>query len=317
MNDILEPTIRCAELSEDGSYGKYVISPLERGYGTTLGNSLRRVLLSSLTGAAVTAIKIDNIPHEFSTVPGIIEDMTEIILNIKGVRAKLHTDSPKTVCISVTEGRTGELTAGDIVHDDEVEIMNPGHVIAHLNGESKVFIELTISGGRGYNTAEQNKNSNQVIGVIAIDSIFTPVKRANYTIENTRVGERTDYDSLTLEVWTDGTIQVDEALSAAAQYLIKHLNLFTTLTDTEMGLSFKSIEPKAEKNSELGKLIEDLDFSVRTYNCLKRAAINTVGDLISKTRDEMIKVRNLGTKSLDEVVAKLEEMGLHLADKED
>ena len=317
MNDILEPTIKCAELSEDGSYGKYVVYPQERGYGTTLGNSLRRVLLSSLTGAAVTAIKIDNIHHEFSTVPGIIEDMTEIILNIKGVRAKLHTDSPKTVCISVTEGRTGELTAGDIVHDDEVEIMNPGHVIAHLNGESKVFIELTISAGRGYNTAEQNKNANQVIGVIAIDSIFSPVKRANYTIENTRVGERTDYDSLTLEVWTDGTIQVDEALSAAAQYLIKHLNLFTTLTDTEVGLNFKTIETKSEKNSELGKLIEDLDFSVRTYNCLKRAAINTVGDLISKTRDEMIKVRNLGTKSLDEVVAKLEEMGLHLADKEE
>jgi len=317
MNDILEPTIECKELSEDGSYGKYVVSPLERGYGTTLGNSLRRVLLSSLTGAAVTAIKIDNIYHEFSTVPGIIEDMTEIILNIKGIRAKLHTESPKTVCISVTEGKVGELTAGDIVHDDEVEIMNPDHVIAHLNGESKVFMELTISVGRGYNTAEQNKIEGQAIGIIAIDSIFTPVKRANYIIENTRVGERTDYDSLTLEVWTDGTIQVDEALASASDILIQHLNLFTTLTATDSSLSFKSIETKSEKNSELGKLIEDLDFSVRTYNCLKRAAINTVGDLIARSEDDMIKVRNLGKKSLDEVIAKLEEMGLHLANNED
>ena len=317
MNDILEPTIECKELSEDGSYGKYVVSPLERGYGTTLGNSLRRVLLSSLTGAAVTAIKIDNIYHEFSTVPGIIEDMTEIILNIKGIRAKLHTESPKTVCISVTEGKVGELTAGDIVHDDEVEIMNPDHVIAHLNGESKVFMELTISVGRGYNTAEQNKIEGQAIGIIAIDSIFTPVKRANYIIENTRVGERTDYDSLTLEVWTDGTIQVDEALASASDILIQHLNLFTTLIATDSSLSFKSIETKSEKNSELGKLIEDLDFSVRTYNCLKRAAINTVGDLIARSEDDMIKVRNLGKKSLDEVIAKLEEMGLHLANNED
>ncbi|HAW15216.1 MAG: DNA-directed RNA polymerase subunit alpha [Clostridiales bacterium] len=317
MNDILEPTIECKELSDNGSYGKYVISPLERGYGTTLGNSLRRVLLSSLTGAAVTAIKIDDTYHEFSIVPGIIEDMTEIILNIKGIRAKLHTESPKTVCISVTEGKVGELTAGDIVHDDEVEIMNPDHVIAHLNGESKVFMELTISCGRGYNTAEQNKIDGQAIGIIAIDSIFTPIKRANYVVENTRVGERTDYDSLTLEVWTDGTIKVDEALASAADILIQHLNLFTTLTATDSSMSFKSIETKSEKNSELGKLIEDLDFSVRTYNCLKRAAINTVGDLISRSEDDMIKVRNLGKKSLDEVIAKLGEMGLHLANNEE
>lgn len=317
MNDILEPNIECAELSEDGSYGKYVVSPLERGYGITLGNALRRVLLSSLTGAAVTAIKIDNIYHEFSTVPGIIEDMTEIILNIKGIRVKLHTDSPKTVCISVTEGRTGELTAGDIVHDDEVEIMNPDHVIAHLNGESNVYMELTIGAGRGYNTAEQNKFEGQPIGVIAIDSIFTPIKKANYIIENTRVGERTDYDSLTLEVWTDGTIAVDEALSAASDILIKHLGIFKGLKETDNTLNFKSVETKSEKNSELNKVIEDLDFSVRTYNCLKRAAINTVGDLISRSEDEMIKVRNLGKKSLDEVIAKLDGMGLHLADKED
>ena len=305
MNDILQPTIECKETSEDGSYGKYVVSPLERGYGTTLGNSLRRVLLSSLTGAAVTAIKIDNIYHEFTTVPGIIEDMTEIILNVKDIRVKLHSDSPKTVCISVPEGKTGELKAGDIVHDDEVEIVNPDLVIAHLNGEAKVFMELTISKGRGYNTAEQNKVEGQAIGIIAIDSIFTPIKKANFVVENTRVGARTDYDS---------TIAVDEAFASAADILITHLSLFKALTDTDSGISFKTVEPKTEKNSELNRAIEDLDFSVRTYNCLKRAAINTVGDLISKSEDEMIKVRNLGKKSLDEVIAKLSDMGLHLAD---
>lgn len=317
MIEILKPTVECAEISNDGSYGKYVVAPLERGYGTTLGNSLRRVLLSSLTGAAVTAIRIDNVHHEFSTVPGLIEDMTEIILNIKGIRAKLHTDSPKTVCISVAEGKTGKITAGDIVHDDEVEIMNPSHVIATLNGSSKVYMELTISAGRGYNTAEQNKVDGQTIGVIAIDSIFTPVKKANYKIENTRVGERTDFDSLTLEVWTDGTIKVDEALSSAASILVEHLSLFTSLTETDSGLSFTTIDDKSEKNSKLNIVIEDLDFSVRTYNCLKRAAINTIGDLVTRSEDDMMKVRNLGKKSLDEVIAKLAEMELSLADSED
>ena len=317
MIEILKPTVECAEISNDGSYGKYVVAPLERGYGTTLGNSLRRVLLSSLTGAAVTAIRIDNVYHEFSTVPGLIEDMTEIILNIKGIRARLHTDSPKTVCISVAEGKTGKITAGDIVHDDEVEIMNPGHVIATLNGSSKVYMELTISTGRGYNTAEQNKVDGQTIGVIAIDSIFTPVKKANYKIENTRVGERTDFDSLTLEVWTDGTIKVDEALSSAASILVEHLSLFTSLTETDSGLSFTTIDDKSEKNSKLNIVIEDLDFSVRTYNCLKRAAINTIGDLVARSEEDMMKVRNLGKKSLDEVIAKLAEMELSLADTED
>ena len=317
MIEILKPTVECAEISNDGSYGKYVVAPLERGYGTTLGNSLRRVLLSSLTGAAVTAIRIDNVYHEFSTVPGLIEDMTEIILNIKGIRARLHTDSPKTVCISIAEGKTGKITAGDIVHDDEVEIMNPNHVIATLNGSSKVYMELTISTGRGYNTAEQNKVDGQTIGVIAIDSIFTPVKKANYKIENTRVGERTDFDSLTLEVWTDGTIKVDEALSSAASILVEHLSLFTSLTETDSGLSFTTIDDKSEKNSKLNIVIEDLDFSVRTYNCLKRAGINTIGDLVARSEDDMMKVRNLGKKSLDEVIAKLAEMELSLADTED
>ena len=308
--EISQPTVKCVETNEDKSYGKYTIAPLERGFGTTLGNSLRRVLLSSLSGAAVTSIKIEKIKHEFSTVPGIIEDMTEIILNIKGIRAKLHNES-NIVSISVAKGRTGELTAGDIVHGPEVEIMNPDHVIAHLNGSD------TLSKGRGYNTAEQNKPAKQVIGVIPIDSIFTPVKKANYKVENTRVGARTDYDSLTLEVWTDGTIDVDEALSSAANCLIEHLKFFTALADTDSAPSFKNIEESGEHDSKLSGVIEDMDFSVRTYNCLKRAQINTVGDLVARSMDEMIKVRNLGKKSLEEIIEKLEDMGLHLREAED
>ena len=303
--EISQPTVKCVETNEDKSYGKYTIAPLERGFGTTLGNSLRRVLLSSLSGAAVTSIKIEKIKHEFSTVPGIIEDMTEIILNIKGIRAKLHNES-NIVSISVAKGRTGELTAGDIVHGPEVEIMNPDHVIAHLNGSDDVFMEFTLSKGRGYNTAEQNKPAKQVIGVIPIDSIFTPVKKANYKVENTRVGARTDYDSLTLEVWTDGTIDVDEALSSAANCLIEHLTFFPALADKS-----------GEHDSKLSGVIEDMDFSVRTYNCLKRAQINTVGDLVARSMDEMIKVRNLGKKSLEEIIEKLEDMGLHLREAED
>ncbi len=316
MMEISQPTIKCVESNDDKSYGKYTIAPLERGFGTTLGNSLRRVLLSSLSGAAVTSIKIDKIKHEFSTVPGIIEDMTEIILNIKGIRAKLHNES-NIVSISVAKGRTGALTAGDIVHGPDVQIMNPDHVIAHLNGAEDVFMEFTLSKGRGYNTAEQNKPNKQVIGLIPIDSIFTPVKKANYKVENTRVGARTDYDSLTLEVWTDGTIEVDEALSSAANCLIDHLKFFTALADTDSALSFKSMEESGEHDSKLSGVIEDLDFSVRTYNCLKRAQINTVGDLVARTMDEMIKVRNLGKKSLEEIIEKLEGMGLHLKDQEE
>ena len=295
--EISQPTVKCVETNEDKSYGKYTIAPLERGFGITLGNSLRRVLLSSLSGAAVTSIKIEKIKHEFSTVPGIIEDMTEVILNIKGIRAKLHNES-NIVSISVAKGRTGELTAGDIVHGPEVEIMNPDHVIAHLNGSDDVFMEFTLSKGRGYNTAEQNKPAKQVIGVIPIDSIFTPV-------------------SLTLEVWTDGTIDVDEALSSAANCLIEHLKFFTALADTDSAPSFKNIEESGEHDSKLSGVIEDMDFSVRTYNCLKRAQINTVGDLVARSMDEMIKVRNLGKKSLEEIIEKLEDMGLHLREAED
>ncbi len=317
MIDIMKPVIECVEVEENNSYGKFVIAPLERGYGTTLGNSLRRVLLSSLTGAAVTAIRVEGVYHEFSTIPGVIEDMTEIILNVKGIRAKLHSEAPKTVYISTDEGRSGMITAGDIVHDEEVEIMNPDHVIATLNGSGRLFMELTISKGRGYSTADQNKPTTQTIGVISVDSIFTPVRKANYSVENTRVGERTDFDSLTLEVWTDATIEVNEALSSAASILCEHLGLFIALTGKESSLSFRDADESANKNTKHDVLIEDLDFSVRTYNCLKRAGINSIGDLVARTEDEMMKVRNLGKKSLEEVILKLEDMELTLASNDD
>lgn len=317
MIEIMKPAIECVEIYEDGSYGKFVVGPLERGYGTTLGNSLRRVLLSSLTGSAVTAIRVEGVYHEFSTIPGVVEDMTEIILNVKGIRAKLNVDGPKTVYISTDEGKSGVVTAGDIVHDEEVIIENPDHVIATLNGSGRLFMELTINKGRGYATAERNKLSNQPIGVIAVDSIFTPIKKANYTIENTRVGERTDFDSLTLEIWTDATINVNEALSVAASILSEHLALFTALTDTDAGPSFRDAEDSSRKNSKLDVAIEDIDFSVRTYNCLKRAGINSIGDLVARSEDEMMKVRNLGKKSLEEVIFKLEDMGLSLAESEE
>ncbi len=317
MIEIKKPVIECVDVDESSSYGKFVIGPLERGYGTTLGNSLRRVLLSSLTGSAVTAIRVEGVYHEFSTIPGVVEDMTEIILNVKGIRAKLHVDGPKTVYISTDEGRVGTVTAGDIVHDDEIEIMNPDHVIATLNGSGRLFMELTLNRGRGYSTAEYNKLSSHPIGVIAIDSIFTPVRRANYSVENTRVGERTDFDSLTLEVWTDATVDVNEALSAAASVLCEHLGLFIALTDKSSGLSFKDSDDGGHKNSKLDIAIEDLDFSVRTYNCLKRAGINSIGDLVARTEDEMMKVRNLGKKSLEEVIVKLGDMGLSLIASEE
>ena len=317
MIDIMKPVIECVEKKEDEAYGKFVVSPLERGYGTTLGNSLRRVLLSSLTGSAVTAIRVEGVYHEFSTIPGVVEDMTEIILNVKGIRTHLYSESPKTVYISTDEGRTGVITAGDIVHDEEVEIKNPDHVIATLNGSGRLFMELTISQGRGYATAEQNKPATQTIGVIAVDSIFTPVRKANYTVENTRVGERTDFDRLTLEVWTDKTITATEGLSSAASILCEHLGLFIALTGETNALSFRDAEEDTNKNTKHDIAIEDLDFSVRTYNCLKRAGINSIGDLVARSEDEMMKVRNLGKKSLEEVILKLEEMELSLATHEE
>lgn len=313
MVEIEKPSIQCIEKNEDGSFGRFVIEPLERGYGITLGNSLRRVLLSSLPGAAVTAIRVEGVLHEFSTVKGVIEDMTEIILNVKGIRARLNVDGPKTVYISTDEGRKGIITAGDIVRDSEVEIMNPDHPIATLNGEGRLFMELTLNKGRGYHVAERNKWPNQPIGVIPIDSIFTPVKKVNYTIENTRVGSLTDYDKLTIEVWTDATLQANEALSAGSNILIDHLYLFAALTNAPTGPGFKGPDEHGARNHVLETTIEDLDFSVRTYNCLKRAGINTVGDLVARSEDDMMKVRNLGKKSLEEVIIKLEEMSLTLA----
>lgn len=317
MIDMEKPAITCVEKDKETSYAKFVIEPLERGYGITLGNSLRRVLLSSLPGAAVTAIRVDGVFHEFSTQKGVIEDMTEIILNVKGIRPKLLVDGPKTVYISIEEGITTAVTAGDIVHDEEVEIMNPDHVIANLNGEGKLFMELTISKGRGYNTSEKNKWANQPIGVIPIDSIFTPVKKVNYNIENTRVGQFTDYDKLTMEIWTDATIEAGEALSLGSGILIDHLDLFKALTDTDEGAIFKDTDEDKEKNHVFDTVIEDVDFSVRTYNCLKRAGINTVGDLVVRSEEDMMKVRNLGKKSLEEVVLKLDELDLALATVEE
>ena len=313
MIDIRKPVIECADRNSDNSYGKFIISPLERGYGTTLGNSLRRVLLSSLTGAAVTSIRVESVQHEFTTVPGVVEDLTEMILNIKGIRAVLHVEGPKTVYISTDDKANGVVTAGDIVHDEEVEIMNPDHVIATLNGAGRLFIELTINNGRGYSTADRNKVINQPIGVIAIDSIFTPIRKVNYTVQDTRVGERTDFDSLMMEVWTDGTIEAKDALSAAAGILSEHLSLFMALTDGSMNASFQDTGESVVKNSKFDVAIEDLDFSVRTYNCLKRASINSIGDLIARSEDEMMKVRNLGKKSLEEVIEKLHDLGLSLA----
>lgn len=305
--------ITIAEQSANEAFGKFVVEPLNRGYGITLGNALRRVLLSSLGGAAVTALRVDGVFHEFSTVYGLIEDMTEIILNIKGIRVKMHVDGPKTVYLSVEEGQTGVITAGDIVHDDEIEIMNPDHVIATLNGESKVFIEFTIGSGTGYNVADENKWPNQPIGVIAIDSIFTPVEKVNYSVENTRVGQVTDYDKLTLEVWTDATISAEDSLSQAASILMDQFSLFVDLDEEEEIIEDEIDEEEEEYNELLDTAIEDMDFSVRTYNCLKRASINTNGDLTMRTAEDMLKVRNLGKKSLEEIESKLAEIGLQLA----
>lgn len=313
MIEINKPVIESVDSLKDGSYGKFVVEPLERGYGMTLGNSLRRVLLSSLPGVAVTAIRVDGVYHEFSTAAGVIEDMTEIILNIKGIRAKLHTEGPKTVYLNTEEGRTGTITAGDISVDDEIEIMNPEHVICTLNGSGRFFMEFTFDSGRGYNSADQNKWPNQPIGVIPVDSIFTPVKKVNYSVENTRVGQFTDYDKLTLEVWTDATISAEEAIASSARILTDHLQLFSQLNEDNRDVAFAETAEQTAQSQVLDMAIEDLDFSIRTYNCLKRANINTVGDLTARTEEDMMKVRNLGKKSLEEVIQKLEELDLGLA----
>lgn len=311
-----QAVIECVEKNDNNSYGKYTVEPLERGYGTTIGNAMRRVLLSSLPGYAVTAIRVENVYHEFSTIPGVIEDMTEIILNVKEIRAKLHTEGPKTVFISTEDGFVGEITANDIVRDDDVEILNPDLVIATLNGEGRLLMELTIDQGVGYRSAEFNKLPNQTIGVIPVDSIFNPVHKVNYRVEDTRVGQVTDYDKLTLEVWTDGTVDTDDALGYAAQHLIQHFNLFTDLDSDLVNPEEESAEIVEEENQVYDLMIEDLDFSVRTYNCLKRANVNTVGDLVSMSEPDMMKIRNLGKKSLEEIILKLEEMNLSLSETE-
>ncbi len=314
MIEIEKPRIECIENPSDTSYGKYVVEPLERGYGTTLGNSLRRVLLSSLPGTAVTAIKIAGVQHEFSVIPGVKEDVTEIVLNVKNIVARLHCDEPKTVYIEMS----GEcnVTAGDIKADAEVEVLNPDLHIATLGPEGALSMELTISHGRGYVSAEKNKPATPVIGTIPVDSIYTPVLKVNYTVENTRVGNQTDFDKLTIEVWTDKTISAKDAVSLGAKILCDHFTLFTDLSESIGSRSTVVEKVETQRDKVLEMTIEELDLSVRSFNCLKRANINTVEDLINKTQDEMIKVRNLGRKSLEEVEHKLTMMGLSLASED-
>ena len=314
MIEIERPRIECDSTLEDDSYGKYIVEPLERGYGTTLGNSLRRILLSSLPGTAVTTVKIAGIQHEFSTIPGIKEDVTEIILNIKGIVARLHTQRTKTVFIEASG--EGIVTAGDIKPDGEVEILNPDLHIATLSADATLSMELTIDHGRGYMSAERNKLTQPIIGVIPIDSIYTPVHKVNYTVENTRVGNVTDYDKLTLEVWTNKTISAKDAVSLGAKILCDHFMLFIDLSEAIGSRSTVVEKAEAQRDKVLEMTIEELDLSVRSFNCLKRANINTVEDLISKTEAEMIKVRNLGRKSLEEVIHKLAMMGLSLLSEE-
>lgn len=311
MIEIEKPRIECQESPDDISYGKFVVEPLERGYGTTLGNSLRRVLLSSLPGTAPTSIRIAGVQHEFSTIPGVKEDVTETVLNVKGIIARLHCDGPKTVYIEAA-GEC-EVTAGDIKADGEVEILNPELHIASLGPDGALSMEITLAHGRGYVPADKNKSAQQVIGTIPVDSIYAPVLKVNYAVENTRVGNQTDFDKLTIEVWTDKTISARDALSLGAKILCDHFTLFTDLSDT-IGNSCTVVEKEPERPDTVMKMtIEELDLSVRSFNCLKRANINTVEDLTNKTEEEMIKVRNLGRKSLEEVEHKLAMMGLSLA----
>ena len=331
MIEMEKPNIECVEMSDDGRYGKFVVSPLERGYGTTLGNSLRRILLSSLRGAAATSIKIEGVQHEFSTVPGVTEDVTELILNIKKLALKIHGDLPKTVYIEAKGAQ--EITAGDIKRDEDVEIFNPDLHIATLNDDANLYIEITLSKGRGYVSADKNKQAMQpVIGVIPVDSIYTPVTKVNYTVENTRVGQYTDREQLAVELWTNGTIKPDEAVSLAAKIMNDLLSLFVDLSDDAKNTEIIVEKEENKKEKVLEMTIEELDLSVRSgtawyrlpenhrfrsYNCLKRAGINTVEDLTNKSEEDMMKVRNLGRKSLEEVINKLNGLGLYLKKEED
>lgn len=317
MIDIERPQIGIEFVSEDGKYGKFTVEPLERGYGITLGNSLRRIMLSSLPGVAVQSIKIDGVSHEFSTVPGVKEDVTEMILNIKGIVAKLHSDGPKVVYIEATGEQ--EITAGDIKCDSDVEILNPELHIATLGKEGRLFMSITLNKGRGYALADKNKQYVEgIIGEIPVDSIYTPVVKVNYNVENMRVGQITDFDRLTLEVWTNGTITATNAVSLGAKIMSDHLSLFINLSEqTDDTVDVWKDSQASSKSKVFEMTIEEMDLSVRSFNCLKRAGINTVEDLANKTQEDMIKVRNLGKKSLEEVIAKLESLGLSLKDEEE
>ena len=314
-----KPKIEIAEISEDKKYGKFVVEPLERGYGTTLGNSLRRIMLSSLPGAAVSQVKIDGVLHEFSSIPGVKEDVTEIIMNVKSLAIKNTSDSEEAKVAYIDFEGEGIVTAADIQCDPDIEILNPDVVIAHLNGgaDSKLYMELTITKGRGYVSADRNKNDELPIGVIAVDSIYTPVERVNLTVENTRVGQITDYDKLTLDVFTNGTLAPDEAVSLAAKVLSEHLSLFIDLSENAKSAEIMVETESDEKEKVLEMNIDELELSVRSYNCLKRAGINTVEELCNRTSEDMMKVRNLGRKSLEEVLAKLKELGLELNQSEE
>ncbi|NMB42183.1 MAG: DNA-directed RNA polymerase subunit alpha [Firmicutes bacterium] len=309
MIEIEKPKIDWVN-KEDDSYGRFVVEPLERGYGITLGNSLRRILLSSLPGAAVTTVKIEGVLHEFSTIPHVREDTTEILLNLKALRMKIHSNEPQVLIVDA-QGQ-GEIKAGDIEAPAEVEILNPDLVIATLEEEGKLYMEITAQLGRGYATAERNKFPDQPIGVIPVDSVFTPIRKVNYNVEDTRVGQITDYDKLTLDIWTDGSINADEAISLGAKILSKHLSLFINLSEVVDEVEITTEEDENDKEKILEMVVEELDLSVRSYNCLKRAGINTVEELIRRSEEEMMKVRNLGKKSLEEVQNKLSELGLSL-----
>ena len=314
MIEIEKPTIS-KSVDEDGCYGKFVVEPLERGYGTTLGNALRRILLSSLTGAAVTSVKIDGILHEFSTIPGVKEDVTEIILNLKKLAVRLEGENTKRAIINAVGPK--EVTAADIIGDSDIEIFNPDLHIATLEENATLVMEINLARGRGYVPAEQNKTESTPISVIPVDSIFTPVRKVNFTVENTRVGQVTDYDKLVLEIWTDGSITPEEGVSIGAKIMQEHLNLFIQLTDATGAMEIMVEKEEDQKEKALEMTIEELELSVRSFNCLKRAAINTVEELTQKTEEDMMKVRNLGKKSLDEVKAKLEELGLSLKPSDD
>lgn len=315
MIEIEKPRIECVEINEKKDYARFVVEPLESGYGITLGNSLRRVLLSSLPGAAVTSVKIEGVLHEFSSIPGVMEDVTDIILNLKMLALKVHSDEPQVVWLEATS--EGEVTAADIQLNSDVEILNPELHIATLDSGAKLSMEITVEKGRGYRPSEKNRKEEHVIGVIPVDSIFSPIKKVNYTVSDTRVGQITDYDKLTLEVWTDGTILPDEAVSLSAKILNDHFKLFIGLTEKIGDVEIMVEKEEEEKDKILDMSIEELDFSVRSYNCLKRAGINTVGELIQKTEEEMMKVRNLGKKSLEEVDEKLKSLGLSLRKAEE